>query len=120
MLRFSIGQPNIKADKLGEAADILGNRIARDVEKVSLQVYQEASVFAAKQGIIIADTKLEFGVDRSTDPPSLVLIDEVLTPDSSRFWSAAAYEIGRSQESFDKQYLRGRLVAINHWSDVEP
>ena len=94
--------------------------MARDIEKISLQVYEEASIFAAEQGIIIADTKLEFGIDRSTDPPSLVLIDELLTPDSSRFWSVEGYKIGKSQESFDKQYLRGRSALFNHWSNVEP
>jgi phosphoribosylamine--glycine ligase len=66
--------------------------------------------YAAEHGIIIADTKFEFGLDESTSPPSVVLIDEVLTPDSSRFWDAAKYEVGRPQESLDKQLLRDWLI----------
>lgn len=69
-----------------------------------------ASDYARSRGIILADTKLEFGLDETTSPPSVVLIDEVLTPDSSRFWSADKYEVGRSQESFDKQPVRDWLI----------
>ena len=83
--------------------------MALQVETLSLQIYNKASAYAAEMGIIIADTKFEFGVDESTNPPTVVLADEVLTPDSSRFWDAAKYEIGRGQESFDKQHLRGQL-----------
>ncbi|KAG8526211.1 uncharacterized protein KY384_000204 [Bacidia gigantensis] len=93
-----------------EVARIVGEDLARQIERLSLLIYEKASAYAAKRGVIIADTKFEFGVDESTDPPSLTLIDEVLTPDSSRFWSATKYEIGRSQVSVDKQYLRDWLV----------
>ena len=83
-------------------------------------MYNQASIYAADRGVIIADTKFEFGLDESTTPPSVVLIDEVLTPDSSRFWSAEKYELGRSQESLDKQYLRGRCVSLGDWSATDP
>lgn len=72
-----------------------------------MQIYEKANSYAAERGIIIADTKFEFGLDESATPPAVVLIDEVLTPDSSRFWSAGTFELGRSQDSYDKQYLRG-------------
>ena len=71
--------------------------------------YSVAKEFAKQQGIIIADTKFEFGLDEETD--EVVLVDEVLTPDSSRFWSAKMYELGRSQDSFDKQFLRNWLTS---------
>lgn len=91
------------------AIEIVGEKYARRIEELSLQIYTTAKEYAKKQGIIIADTKFEFGLDESTD--EVVLIDEVLTPDSSRFWSARTYEVGRSQDSFDKQYLRDWLTA---------
>ena len=94
-------------DALFSAADLVGSEIATQIKDFSLQLYDEASIYAAARGIIVADTKFEFGIDESSTPPLLVLVDEVLTPDSSRFWSAGRYEIGRSQESFDKQHLRG-------------
>ncbi|MDI1487824.1 MAG: Bifunctional purine biosynthetic protein ade1 [Ramalina farinacea] len=90
-----------------QAADLVGPEIVTQIRDFSLQLYDEASIYAAARGIIVADTKFEFGIDESSTPPLLVLVDEVLTPDSSRFWSAERYEIGRSQESFDKQHLRG-------------
>ena len=89
------------------AAEIVGIEYANQIEKLSLQIYESANTFAAERGIIIADTKLEFGLDETSTPPAVVLIDEVLTPDSSRFWRADKFEVGRSQESYDKQYLRG-------------
>jgi len=93
------------------AAHIVDKLYADQIEALSLQIYRAANKYAAKRGIIIADTKFEFGLDESTTPPTVVLIDEVLTPDSSRFWSADRYEVGRSQDSYDKQYLRG-MIAI--------
>ena len=90
------------------AARIVGQAYADQIEQLSLELYQTANAYAAERGIIIADTKFEFGLDESTTPAAVVLIDEVLTPDSSRFWSADRYEIGRGQESYDKQYLRGK------------
>ena len=95
--------------RLSIAAEIVGKPYAHQIETLSLEIYQNASAYAAERGIIIADTKFEFGLDEFTTPPSVVLIDEVLTPDSSRFWSAETYAVGRSQESFDKQYLRGEI-----------
>ena len=92
-----------------EAAKIVGEKYAKRIEELSLQIYKVAKEYAKKKGIIIADTKFEFGLDEETD--EVVLIDEVLTPDSSRFWPAATYEVGRSQDSFDKQYLRDWLTS---------
>ena len=88
----------------------MGRDIAEQIENLSIQIYEKANAYASQRGIIVADSKFEFGVDESTSPPTIVLIDEVLTPDSSRFWPASKFQIGRSQESFDKQYLRGKLV----------
>ncbi|KIW03305.1 phosphoribosylaminoimidazolesuccinocarboxamide synthase [Verruconis gallopava] len=99
---------NISPEK---AATIVGKDIADRVERLSLDLYTAARDYAADRGIIIADTKFEFGLDESTLPPTIVLVDEVLTPDSSRFWSAAKYQAGRSQESLDKQYLRDWLTS---------
>lgn len=93
-----------------EAANIIGKEYALQVETLSLRIYEAASDYARSQGIILADTKFEFGLDETTSPPSVVLIDEVLTPDSSRFWSVEKYEVGKPQESFDKQLLRDWLV----------
>jgi phosphoribosylamine--glycine ligase len=80
---------------------------------LSLQIYKVGRDYAAERGIIIADTKFEFGLDESTTPPSVVLIDEVLTPDSSRFWDSVKYTVGKAQESLDKQYLRDWLIQNN-------
>lgn len=91
------------------AAEIVGKEYAEEIERLSLRIYAEADAYAAARGIILADTKFEFALDETTEPPSVVLVDEVLTPDSSRFWSAKDYEIGRPQDSFDKQFLRGEL-----------
>ena len=88
----------------------MGKEHARQIEALSIQIYEIASQYAAEHGIIIADTKFEFGLDESITPPTVVLMDEVLTPDSSRFWNARRYEVGRSQESYDKQHLRGTLL----------
>jgi phosphoribosylaminoimidazole-succinocarboxamide synthase len=92
-----------------QAAEIVGANVAKKVEEVSLKVYEIARDYAAERGIIIADTKFEFGIDRETG--EVVLVDEVLTPDSSRFWPADKYEIGKGQSSYDKQYLRDWLVS---------
>jgi phosphoribosylaminoimidazole-succinocarboxamide synthase len=89
----------------------VGQDIADKVAKLSLDLYSAGRDYAAERGIIIADTKFELGLDESTTPPSIVLIDEVLTPDSSRFWSADKYEPGRGQKSLDKQYLRDWLTS---------
>ncbi|CAD0099612.1 unnamed protein product [Aureobasidium mustum] len=90
-----------------EATKIVGEKYAKKIEELSLKVYQIVN-YAAERGIIIADTKFEFGLDVDTD--EVILVDEVLTPDSSRFWPADKYELGKSQDSFDKQYLRDWLT----------
>lgn len=101
------------------AAEIVGAKYAKRIEELALRIYSVAKEYAKQQGIIIADTKFEFGLDEETD--DVVLVDEVLTPDSSRFWSAKTYELGRSQESFDKQYLRDWLTSngLKGKEDVE-
>ena len=83
----------------------VGTDVAEQLREVSLEIYSTAAAFARKRGIIIADTKFEFGMYKD----ALILIDEVLTPDSSRFWPADVYESGKSQPSFDKQYVRDYL-----------
>lgn len=92
-----------------DAAKIVGEKYAKRIEQLSLQIYTTARDYAKQQGIIIADTKFEFGLDEETD--EVVLVDEVLTPDSSRFWSAQTYALGQAQDSFDKQYLRDWLTS---------
>jgi phosphoribosylaminoimidazole-succinocarboxamide synthase len=93
-----------------EVEKLIGATLAARVRDVSIQLYSEAAHYAAKCGIIIADTKFEFGTD---DEGELVLIDEALTPDSSRFWPAAQYRIGTSPPSFDKQFVRD-------WLETQP
>jgi len=84
-----------------------GEKYAKKIEDLALSLYTAARDYAKVRGIIIADTKFEFGVDEEGE---VVLVDEVLTPDSSRFWKADRYEVGQEQESFDKQYLRDWLT----------
>ncbi len=95
---------NISFEKCQE---ILGKDLAEKVKKATIDIYKKCADYAYTKGIIIADTKFEFGLDENGN---LVLGDEVLTPDSSRFWPADKYEVGRSQKSFDKQYLRDWLA----------
>ena len=95
---------NIDFDR---AAEIVGDRsLMAELRRISIDLYQRASDHAAERGIILADTKFELG---STSGAEIVLGDEVLTPDSSRFWPADKYEVGRGQPSFDKQYVRDWL-----------
>lgn len=94
----------------------VGGAIAEQVRELSIRIYQRARVYALTRGIIIADTKFEFGLD-SDD--KVVLIDEVLTPDSSRFWPAAEYRVGISPPSFDKQFVRDFLEQQN-WNKMPP
>lgn len=103
---------NITFDR---AVEILGKETAEQVRKISLMIYEFGRDLAAEKGIIVADTKFEFG--RIDD--RLILIDEVLTPDSSRFWPMDAYRPGGPQKSFDKQYLRDYLIDIN-WLKKPP
>jgi len=104
---------NIDYDK---TVELLGETRAAEVRDVSLKLYTEAANYAREQGIIIADTKFEFGVDENDN---LVLIDEVLTPDSSRFWPADSYRPGISPPSFDKQYVRDYLETLD-WDKTPP
>ncbi|KAL8842142.1 MAG: hypothetical protein Q9176_002835 [Flavoplaca citrina] len=109
--------PSTKAD-LGDhdenihpekAKEIVGARYANRIEELALSLYRHAAAYAYERGIIIADTKFEFGLDKETD--EVILIDEVLTPDSSRFWPLDRYKIGESPPSFDKQPLRNWLTS---------
>ncbi len=94
---------NISFEKCKE---ILGKDLATKVKNATIAIYKKCADYALSKGIIIADTKFEFGLDENGN---LILADEVLTPDSSRFWPLSDYEVGRSQKSFDKQYLRDWL-----------
>ncbi|PVU92299.1 hypothetical protein BB561_003919 [Smittium simulii] len=98
---------NIHPDKVKE---MIGEELATQMERISIELYQRAAEYALKRGIIIADTKFEFGVDENG---IIHLIDEVLTPDSSRFWPSAQYKVGIPQNSYDKQYLRDYLESID-------
>ncbi|KAL2012611.1 hypothetical protein VTN00DRAFT_136 [Thermoascus crustaceus] len=91
-----------------QAAALVGEPYASQIASLSLQLYKTAHAYALERGVIIADTKFEFGLDTETN--EVVLADEILTPDSSRFWPKDKYEVGRGQESFDKQFLRDWLV----------
>ncbi len=92
-----------------QAKNIVGNDIYEKVKTYTLQIYKKAYEYAYERGIIIADTKLEFGIVNG----EVILIDEILTPDSSRFWPKEDYQKGRAQKSFDKQYVRDYLLSIN-------
>ena len=96
--------------------ELVGKDIAAQVRDVSLKLYKEASAYALARGIIIADTKFEFGLDKDG---KLTLIDEVLTPDSSRFWPADQYQPGISPPSFDKQFIRDYLETLD-WNKTAP
>lgn len=91
-----------------QAAKIVGEDVCEKVSEKAIELYTKARDYAKTRGIILADTKFEFGI---TDDGELVLVDEVLTPDSSRFWNAKTYVVGKSQESYDKQFLRDWLTS---------
>ena len=116
--------PSTKAEK-GEhdenipfetACDIVGTDVATRVRDAALTIYRTCAEFALTRGLILADTKMEFGL---LDDGRLILIDELLTPDSSRFWDADTYEPGRSQPSFDKQFVRDWLKDSG-WNKTPP
>jgi phosphoribosylaminoimidazole-succinocarboxamide synthase len=109
-----VGTHDINID-FEEAGRRVGVHLAEKVRDLSLAIYTEGARSAAEKGIIIADTKFEFGLINE----ELVLIDEVLTPDSSRFWPSNSYRPGESQQSFDKQYLRDYLISIK-WNQKPP
>ena len=100
---FGDHDENISFEKCKE---ILGEELATKVKDATIAIYKKCADYAYSKGIIIADTKFEFGLDENGN---LVLADEVLTPDSSRFWPLDSYEVGKSQKSYDKQYLRDWL-----------
>jgi len=102
---------------LEEAARLVGAEMAQRVRDVAIELYTFGSAVAEPAGIILADTKFEFGIERETG--ELLLIDEVLTPDSSRFWDASEYEPGRAQASFDKQFVRDWLET-QPWDKTPP
>jgi phosphoribosylaminoimidazole-succinocarboxamide synthase len=99
-----------------EVVKLIGRPMAEKVRDVSIRLYKEASEYAAQRGIIIADTKFEFGLDNDNQ---LVLIDEVLTADSSRFWPADSYKVGISPPSYDKQFVRDYLETLT-WDKTPP
>ena len=104
---------NISFEK---TCEIIGTDLAQKIKNASIEIYKKCAEYALSRGIIIADTKFEFGLD---EDGNLVLGDEVLTPDSSRFWPLDEYTVGKSQKSFDKQYLRDWLKA-NSWDANNP
>ncbi|HJX13860.1 MAG TPA: phosphoribosylaminoimidazolesuccinocarboxamide synthase [Dehalococcoidales bacterium] len=121
-LKEPIYTPTTKADSghdepisKKEIVKLMGSHIAREMEEKSLAVYNHAREYALGKGIIIADTKFEFGIDNGR----LVLIDEILTPDSSRFWDVDLYKVGQAQDSFDKQPVRDWLEASG-WDKKPP
>lgn len=120
----AIYTPSTKAEQgshdenisFAKTVELLGETLAATVRDVSLKLYTAAADYALTRGIIIADTKFEFGQDESG---KLYLIDEVLTPDSSRFWPADQYQVGANPPSFDKQYLRDYLETLD-WNKQAP
>jgi phosphoribosylaminoimidazole-succinocarboxamide synthase len=116
--------PSTKAEEghdenisLDEAANLVGAAVALQVRDLAIALYRRGAETAEPAGVILADTKFEFGIDPATG--KLILIDEVLTPDSSRFWDASDYEPGRAQASFDKQYVRDWLET-QEWDKTAP
>ena len=115
-LRAGTGPLRCRAFEALSGTGINGAQLADQARRVSLQLYEEASRFARTKGIIIADTKFEFGIDQAG---TLHLIDEALTPDSSRFWPADQYEEGKNPPSFDKQFVRDYLETLD-WNKTAP
>lgn len=101
---------------IAQVESLIGKDMTQQVEKVAIQLYTEAAEYALTKDIIIADTKFEFGLDHNG---VLHVMDEVLTPDSSRFWPAETYQIGSNPPSYDKQYVRDWLESI-HWNKAPP
>jgi phosphoribosylaminoimidazole-succinocarboxamide synthase len=121
-LQQPIFTPSTKAEEghdinisFEETKKIVGGETAEKLKDISLRIYEKASAMAEQKGIIIADTKFEFGIHKG----DLILIDEILTPDSSRFWSVKDYAEGKSQDSFDKQIVRDYLLTLD-WDQTPP
>jgi len=110
-----VGTHDVNID-FDEAVNLIGKDIAEKVRVLSLEIYKKGEELADEKGIIIADTKFEFGLIEK----NLILIDEVLTPDSSRFWPKETFHAGGSQKSYDKQYLRDYLISINWDKNLPP
>jgi phosphoribosylaminoimidazole-succinocarboxamide synthase len=113
--KAAVGDHDINVS-MKEAEEIVGKDLANQVADISLQIYKYAADYALERGIIIADTKFEFGLDENNN---VVLMDEVLTPDSSRFWSLKDYQVGTSPTSFDKQIIRDYLETLD-WNKQPP
>ena len=113
--KAAVGDHDINVS-LKEAEEIVGKDLANQVADISLQIYKYAAEYALERGIIIADTKFEFGLDKNNN---VVLMDEILTPDSSRFWSLKDYQVGTSPTSFDKQIIRDYLETLD-WNKQSP
>ena len=114
--------PSTKADvghdeniSFQKAESIVGKEIANKVKEISINIYEKAHAYAKDRCIIIADTKMEFGIYNE----EIIIIDELLTPDSSRFWTLEKYSPGKGQESFDKQFLRDYLLSLS-WNQSPP
>lgn len=101
---------------MDQVRDLVGRTVADDLERLTVAVYERGAEIARERGVIIADTKFEFGIDATE---KLILADEVLTPDSSRFWKLADYQPGRPQWSYDKQYLRDWSSSLD-WNRTYP
>ena len=113
--KADVGEHDENID-FGRMCDMVGKELAERVRDLSIKIYQHGAAYARQHGIIIADTKFEFGLD---DDGTLYLIDEVLTPDSSRFWPADQYAAGISPPSFDKQFVRDYLETLD-WNKKAP
>ena len=100
---------------MAQVSALIGEKAAQELKRLSIALYKKGAAFAETKGIIIADTKFEFGIFEG----EVILIDEVLTPDSSRFWSAKGYQPGRGQDSFDKQIVRDYLNSLD-WDKTYP
>jgi len=113
--KAAVGDHDVNVS-MKEAEEIVGKGLANQVADISLKIYKYAADYALERGIIIADTKFEFGLDENNN---VVLMDEVLTPDSSRFWSLKDYQVGTSPTSFDKQIIRDYLENLD-WNKQSP
>ncbi len=113
--KATVGEHDENID-FDETVKLIGKKLAEQVRDISLKIYTQAAEYALEKDIIIADTKFEFGLDENDQ---LILIDEILTPDSSRFWPVESYKIGASPPSFDKQYIRDYLETLD-WDKTAP
>ncbi|HEY5734734.1 MAG TPA: phosphoribosylaminoimidazolesuccinocarboxamide synthase [Gammaproteobacteria bacterium] len=113
--KAEVGEHDINID-FDLTVELVGQELAEQMREISLKIYTQAAEYALERGIIIADTKFEFGLDEDN---RLILIDEILTPDSSRFWPADTYQPGISPPSFDKQYVRDYLETLD-WDKTAP